>query len=154
MQAQCLVPTPVLNRTNESACGIGPSLVIPPHTPWELRKRLYHRSYTFPWLIETYLCRIISFGLVVVLRSEKDGVAVGDYLFGMTTWEAYTVQPYVEGLLIQALNFEMIRAINRSDYRSGKLQTRGMDSIYFRHGLLGSAKSSRSSRSLSMDELL
>jgi len=34
--------------------------------------------------------------LVIVLRSEKDGVKAGDYMFGMSTWEAYTVQPYVE----------------------------------------------------------
>ncbi|KAG6811125.1 hypothetical protein H0H92_008858 [Tricholoma furcatifolium] len=40
---------------------------------------------------------IIGPGLVVVLRSEKDGVKVGDYMYGQTPWEAYTVQPYVEG---------------------------------------------------------
>ncbi|KAJ6523331.1 hypothetical protein B0H19DRAFT_1201862 [Mycena capillaripes] len=40
---------------------------------------------------------LVSFGLVVVLRSEKEGINVGDHLYGLTTWEAYTVQPYVEG---------------------------------------------------------
>ncbi|THU92228.1 NAD(P)-binding protein [Dendrothele bispora CBS 962.96] len=40
---------------------------------------------------------ITGFGLVVVLRSEREGVKVGDYMYGITTWEAYTVQPYVEG---------------------------------------------------------
>ncbi|KAG6855790.1 hypothetical protein H0H87_010803 [Tephrocybe sp. NHM501043] len=40
---------------------------------------------------------IVGPGLVVVLRSEKDGVNVGDYLYGQTPWEAYIVQPYVEG---------------------------------------------------------
>ncbi|KAJ7752416.1 hypothetical protein DFH07DRAFT_825215 [Mycena maculata] len=40
---------------------------------------------------------LVSFGLVVVLRSEKEGINPGDHLYGLTTWEAYTVQPYVEG---------------------------------------------------------
>jgi NADPH-dependent curcumin reductase CurA len=43
--------------------------------------------------------RIIGPGIVVVLRSEKDDVKPGDYMYGQTPWEAYTVQPYVEGLL-------------------------------------------------------
>ncbi|KAJ7450025.1 hypothetical protein B0H11DRAFT_1743466 [Mycena galericulata] len=41
---------------------------------------------------------LVSFGLVVVLRSEKEGKAgikPGDHLYGLTPWEAYTVQPYV-----------------------------------------------------------
>lgn len=41
----------------------------------------------------------MGFAVVVVLRSEKEGVKVGDYMYGMTIWEAYTVQPYVEGLM-------------------------------------------------------
>ncbi|KAJ7638420.1 hypothetical protein FB45DRAFT_902792 [Roridomyces roridus] len=41
---------------------------------------------------------VVGFGLVVVLRSEKDGIKPGDHLYGMTPFEAYTVQPYVEGL--------------------------------------------------------
>jgi len=40
---------------------------------------------------------LIGNGLVIVLRSEMDGVKVGDYMFGMTPWEAYSVQPYIEG---------------------------------------------------------
>ncbi|KAJ7242358.1 hypothetical protein B0H12DRAFT_1132438 [Mycena haematopus] len=40
---------------------------------------------------------LVSFGLVVVLRSEKEGINAGDHLYGLTTWEAYTVQPYIEG---------------------------------------------------------
>ncbi|KAF8073464.1 hypothetical protein FPV67DRAFT_1620585 [Lyophyllum atratum] len=40
---------------------------------------------------------IIGPGVVVVLRSEKDDVKVGDYMYGQTPWEAYTVQPYLEG---------------------------------------------------------
>jgi hypothetical protein len=43
------------------------------------------------------LRRLVGFGLVVVLRSEKDGIKVGDHMFGMTLFEAYTVQPYIEG---------------------------------------------------------
>lgn len=40
---------------------------------------------------------LVSFGLVVVMRSEKEGINPGDHLYGLTTWEAYTVQPYVQG---------------------------------------------------------
>ncbi|KAJ7328800.1 hypothetical protein DFH08DRAFT_883249 [Mycena albidolilacea] len=40
---------------------------------------------------------LVSFGLVVVLRSEKEGINPGDHLYGLTTWEVYTVQPYIEG---------------------------------------------------------
>lgn len=36
-------------------------------------------------------------GLVRVLRSEKPEVPVGSLMFGYTQWEAYTVQPYMEG---------------------------------------------------------
>ncbi|KAJ7121242.1 hypothetical protein C8R43DRAFT_74928 [Mycena crocata] len=35
--------------------------------------------------------------LVVVLRSEKEGVNAGEYMWGFSHWEAYTVQPYMEG---------------------------------------------------------
>ncbi|KAJ7143341.1 hypothetical protein C8R43DRAFT_1071013 [Mycena crocata] len=40
---------------------------------------------------------LVSFGLVVVLRSEKEGRfrLFLDHLYGLTTWEAYTVQPYI-----------------------------------------------------------
>jgi len=40
---------------------------------------------------------VVGPGIVVVLRSEKDGIKPGDYMYGQTTWEAYAVQPYVEG---------------------------------------------------------
>ncbi|KAK7039338.1 zinc-type alcohol dehydrogenase-like protein PB24D3.08c [Favolaschia claudopus] len=40
---------------------------------------------------------LVGFGLVVVLRSEKEGIKPGDRLYGLTPWEAYTVQPYIEG---------------------------------------------------------
>ncbi len=40
---------------------------------------------------------VIGFGLVLVLRSEKEGIKAGDYMYGQTPWEAYTVQPYIEG---------------------------------------------------------
>ncbi|KAJ7477177.1 hypothetical protein B0H11DRAFT_1864861 [Mycena galericulata] len=43
---------------------------------------------------------VTGFGLVVVLRSEKEGVKAGDHMFGMTTFEAYTVQPYIEGRVV------------------------------------------------------
>ncbi|KAJ7751444.1 hypothetical protein B0H16DRAFT_1548443 [Mycena metata] len=38
---------------------------------------------------------IVGTGLVIVLRSEKEGIKAGDYMLGFTPWEAYTVQPYV-----------------------------------------------------------
>ncbi len=41
--------------------------------------------------------RIVGFALVEVLRSEKEGVPVGALMYGQTTWERYTVQPYIEG---------------------------------------------------------
>ncbi|KAJ6510817.1 hypothetical protein C8R45DRAFT_965259 [Mycena sanguinolenta] len=40
---------------------------------------------------------LVSFGLVVVLRSEKEGINPGDHLYGLTPWEVYTVQPYIQG---------------------------------------------------------
>ncbi|KAJ7135918.1 hypothetical protein C8R44DRAFT_662176 [Mycena epipterygia] len=39
---------------------------------------------------------IVGNGLVLVLRSEKEGVKAGDYMVGFTPWEAYTVQPYID----------------------------------------------------------
>lgn len=44
--------------------------------------------------------RILGFGVVVVVRSEKEGFKAGDYLYGLTVWEAYTVQPYVDGMFL------------------------------------------------------
>ncbi|PPQ91652.1 hypothetical protein CVT25_013207 [Psilocybe cyanescens] len=43
---------------------------------------------------------ILGFGVVVVVRSEKEGFKAGDYLYGLTVWEAYTVQPYVDGMFL------------------------------------------------------
>ncbi|KAJ7141359.1 hypothetical protein C8R44DRAFT_659065 [Mycena epipterygia] len=40
---------------------------------------------------------MVGFVLVVVLRSEKEGVSPGDHLYGFSHWEVYTVQPYIEG---------------------------------------------------------
>ena len=52
--------------------------------------------------------RIVGFALVEVLRSEKESVPVGALMYGQTTWERYTLQPYVEGnydrLLIGIIN--------------------------------------------------
>ncbi|KAJ6493956.1 hypothetical protein C8R47DRAFT_1184972 [Mycena vitilis] len=39
---------------------------------------------------------VVSFALVVVLRSEKDGINPGDHLYGMCPWQTYIVQPYIE----------------------------------------------------------
>ncbi|KAF7332664.1 Zinc-type alcohol dehydrogenase-like protein PB24D3.08c [Mycena kentingensis (nom. inval.)] len=47
---------------------------------------------------------LTSLGIVLVLRSEKDGVNAGDYMFGLTTWETYTVQPYV-GARVEYKNY-------------------------------------------------
>ncbi|KAJ7672838.1 hypothetical protein B0H17DRAFT_1083540 [Mycena rosella] len=52
------------------------------------------RSYTTTAIVGAPL---VGFGLVVVLRSEKDGIKAGDHMFGMTPFEAYTLQPYIEG---------------------------------------------------------
>ncbi|KAJ6521972.1 hypothetical protein DFH09DRAFT_1330864 [Mycena vulgaris] len=40
---------------------------------------------------------MVGFVLVVVLRSEKEGVKPGDHMYGLSHWEVYTVQPYMEG---------------------------------------------------------
>lgn len=47
----------------------------------------------------TAILRVTSTAVVIVLRSEKEGVKVGDYMCGYTPWEAYTVQPYNECML-------------------------------------------------------
>ncbi|KIY64989.1 NAD(P)-binding protein [Cylindrobasidium torrendii FP15055 ss-10] len=39
---------------------------------------------------------LVGFGLVKVLRSEEDSIKEGDILMGLTPWQKYTVQPYVE----------------------------------------------------------
>ncbi|KAJ7839151.1 hypothetical protein B0H14DRAFT_2787905 [Mycena olivaceomarginata] len=50
-------------------------------------------SYSTPMVLGQPL---VGFGLVVVVRSEKEGVKAGDHMFGFTPWEHYTVQPYVD----------------------------------------------------------
>ncbi|KAF7428361.1 hypothetical protein PC9H_007583 [Pleurotus ostreatus] len=52
------------------------------------------QSYTTSFIVGA---PVIGFGLVVVLRSEKQDIKAGDYMYGQTPWEAYTVQPYIEG---------------------------------------------------------
>ncbi|KAK7044412.1 zinc-type alcohol dehydrogenase-like protein PB24D3.08c [Favolaschia claudopus] len=62
-----------------------------------LRERMRERhvdSYSMHFVLGA---PVVGFALVVVLRSEKEGINVGDHLYGMTHWEAYTVQPYIEG---------------------------------------------------------
>ncbi|KAJ7220688.1 hypothetical protein GGX14DRAFT_431753 [Mycena pura] len=39
---------------------------------------------------------LVGMALVIVLRSEKEGLRAGEYMVGFTPWEAYTVQPYVD----------------------------------------------------------
>ncbi|KAJ7228187.1 hypothetical protein GGX14DRAFT_508609 [Mycena pura] len=51
-------------------------------------------SYSTPMKVGQPL---VASALVVVLRSEKEGVKPGDHMFGMTPWEVYTVQPYMDG---------------------------------------------------------
>ncbi|PPQ89864.1 hypothetical protein CVT25_004780 [Psilocybe cyanescens] len=62
-----------------------------------MRERM--RDPSIPSYTTTYTVGgpILGFGVVVVLHSEKDGFKAGDYLYGLTVWEAYTVQPYVDG---------------------------------------------------------
>ncbi|KAJ7462119.1 hypothetical protein FB451DRAFT_1353065 [Mycena latifolia] len=50
-------------------------------------------SYSTPMKVGQPL---VGFGLVLVLRSEKEGVKAGDYMYGFTPWEAYTLQPYMD----------------------------------------------------------
>ncbi|KAF7288864.1 ADH-zinc-N domain-containing protein [Mycena chlorophos] len=50
-------------------------------------------TYSTPMVVGQPL---VGFGLVQVLRSEKEGVTAGDYMYGFTPWEHYTVQPYVD----------------------------------------------------------
>ncbi|KAF5371386.1 hypothetical protein D9615_009692 [Tricholomella constricta] len=52
-------------------------------------------SYTTTFIVGA---PIIGPGIVLVLRSERDDVNAGDYMYGQTPWEIYTVQPYVEGM--------------------------------------------------------
>ncbi|THU97229.1 NAD(P)-binding protein [Dendrothele bispora CBS 962.96] len=71
------------------------TLVLSPEP--HMRDRM--RDPSIPSYSTTYTigAPIVAFAVVVVIRSEKEGVKPGDYMYGQTPWEAYTVQPYVEG---------------------------------------------------------
>ncbi|KAG6909249.1 hypothetical protein DXG01_001431 [Tephrocybe rancida] len=62
-----------------------------------MRERMRDPSITSYSTTMTVGAPVVGPGLVVVLRSEKEGVKAGDYMYGQTTWEAYCVQPYIEG---------------------------------------------------------
>ncbi|KAH9481028.1 Zinc-type alcohol dehydrogenase-like protein PB24D3.08c [Psilocybe cubensis] len=62
-----------------------------------IRERMRDPSITSYTTTLTVGGPILGFAVVVVLRSEKEGFKVGDNLYGLTVWEEYTVQPYVEG---------------------------------------------------------
>ncbi|KAJ7637205.1 hypothetical protein B0H17DRAFT_1149536 [Mycena rosella] len=68
-------------------------------------------SYSTPMQVGQPL---VGFGLVLVLRSEKEGVKAGDYMYGFTPWEAYTVQPYMDA---------------RTEYKNFPAYTFDMDSL-------------------------
>ncbi|KAL4255917.1 Medium-chain dehydrogenase/reductase [Pleurotus pulmonarius] len=89
--------TPVIDLDNVPLNGgfLTKTLVLSPEPA--LRERMRDpelQSYTTPFIVGA---PVIGFGIVVVLRSEKEGIKVGDYMYGQTPWEAYTVQPYIEG---------------------------------------------------------
>ncbi|RDB24661.1 Zinc-type alcohol dehydrogenase-like protein PB24D3.08c [Hypsizygus marmoreus] len=62
-----------------------------------IRERMRDPSITSYSTTYTVGAPIVAFAVVLVLRSEKEGINVGDYMYGQTIWEAYTVQPYIEG---------------------------------------------------------
>ncbi|KAJ7118541.1 hypothetical protein C8R43DRAFT_1137280 [Mycena crocata] len=69
-------------------------------------------SYSTPMKVGQPL---VGFGLVVVLRSERNGVNAGDHMYGFTPWEVYTLQPYMEA---------------RVDYKDFPNYTFDMDSMH------------------------
>ncbi|KAJ3842652.1 hypothetical protein F5878DRAFT_576473 [Lentinula raphanica] len=71
------------------------TLVLSPEPA--MRERM--RDPSVPSYTTTYTlgAPIVAFAVVVVVRSEKESVKVGEYMYGQTPWEAYTVQPYTEG---------------------------------------------------------
>lgn len=73
---------------------------------------------------------MVGFGLVKVLRSEKDGIKEGDILMGLTPWQKYTVQPYVEGksTLELVLSPELTRMVGRVDFKPEEWNSRTFDS--------------------------
>ncbi|KAJ7886738.1 hypothetical protein B0H13DRAFT_896904 [Mycena leptocephala] len=88
-------PTPTIDLDLELNGGyLTKTLLLSPE-PY-MRERLRDPSiisYSTPMKLGQPL---VGFGLVVVLRSEKEGIKAGDYMYGFTPWEAYTVQPYVD----------------------------------------------------------
>ncbi|KIY66728.1 NAD(P)-binding protein [Cylindrobasidium torrendii FP15055 ss-10] len=71
------------------------ALLLSPEPYMRERMRpLTAQSYSTPMVVGA---PVVGTCLVKVLRSEKEGVDVGDLMYGMSHWEAYTVQPYVEG---------------------------------------------------------
>ncbi|KAJ4466760.1 hypothetical protein J3R30DRAFT_3663430 [Lentinula aciculospora] len=70
------------------------TLVLSPEPA--MRERM--RDPSVPSYTTTYTlgASIVAFAVVVVVRSEKESIKVGEYMYGQTPWEGYTVQPYTE----------------------------------------------------------
>ncbi|KAJ7682244.1 hypothetical protein DFH06DRAFT_1289783 [Mycena polygramma] len=89
-------PTPTIDLDLELNGGFLTKTLLLSPEPY-MRERMRDPSivsYSTPMNVGQPL---MGFGLVLVLRSEKEGIKAGDYMFGFTPWEAYTVQPYKEG---------------------------------------------------------
>ncbi|KAJ4488992.1 hypothetical protein C8J55DRAFT_604186 [Lentinula edodes] len=71
------------------------TLVLSPEPA--MRERM--RNPSIPSYTTTYIlgAPLVAFAVVVVVKSEKESVKIGDYMYGQTPWEAYTIQPYTEG---------------------------------------------------------
>lgn len=91
----------------------------------------------------------MGFGLVVVLRSEKDGVKVGDHMFGMTTFEAYCVQPYIEGIVCIDGTMHNLRTS-----RAYQVQSDRVACGYIQYGYAGAAGCSKPKRSVPLVQIL
>ncbi|KAJ6589397.1 hypothetical protein B0H19DRAFT_922385 [Mycena capillaripes] len=86
-------PTPTIDLEQDLKGGFLTKTLLLSPEPY-MRERLRDPSipsYSTPMKVGQ---PIVGGGLVVVVRSEKEGVKAGDYMFGFTPWEAYTVQPY------------------------------------------------------------
>ncbi|KAJ3861127.1 hypothetical protein EV359DRAFT_47785 [Lentinula novae-zelandiae] len=70
------------------------TLVLSPEPA--MRERM--RNPSIPSYTTTYIlgAPLVAFAVVVVVKSEKESVKIGDYMYGQTPWEAYTIQPYTE----------------------------------------------------------
>ncbi|KAJ7034859.1 hypothetical protein C8F04DRAFT_1001500 [Mycena alexandri] len=87
-------PTIDLDQKLESGQFLTKTLLLSPEPYMRDRMRDPSRSsYGTPMKLGQ---PIVGNGLVLVLRSEKEGIKAGDYMCGFTPWEAYTVQPYVD----------------------------------------------------------